>query len=80
MKFEVTWLGHSTRRIETVEAKILLDSFIGDEPAAKVASTSVSPTHIFISLGHYDHLGLAVEIARGSETAVNSVLRLDGNV
>ena len=57
MTIEVTWLGHSTWWIETGEAKILLDPFIGDNPAVNVASTSVNPTHILISHGHYDHIG-----------------------
>ena len=57
MTIEVTWLGHSTSWIETGEAKILLDSFIGDNPAANVASTSVNLTNMLISDGHYDDTG-----------------------
>ncbi len=68
MTIEVTWLGHSTWWIETGEAKILSDPFIGDNPAAKVASTSLIPTHILISHGHYDHMadaakGIGTEVA-----------------
>ena len=72
MTIEVTWLGHSTWWIETGEAKILLDSFIGDNPTANVASTSVYLTNMLISDGHYDHIGDAVEIARRSKAAVIS--------
>ena len=72
MAIEVTWLGHSTWWIETGDAKILLDPFIGDNPSAKVAPTSLNPTHILISHGHYDHLADAVEIARRSNATVIS--------
>lgn len=72
MTIELTWLGHSTWWIETGEAKILLDPFIGDNPAAKVSSTSLNPTHILISHGHFDHISDAVEIARRSKATVIS--------
>ena len=45
MTIEVTWLGHSTWWIETGEAKILLDPFIGDNPAAMWHQrVSIQPT------------------------------------
>lgn len=72
MTIEVTWLGHSTWWIETGETRILLDPFIDDNPAAKVASTSLNPTHILISHGHFDHIADAVEIARRSNAVVLS--------
>lgn len=72
MTIEVTWLGHSTWWIETGETRILLDPFIDDNPAAKVASTSLNPTHILISHGHFDHIAEAVEIARRSNAVVIS--------
>ncbi len=72
MAIEVTWLGHSTWWIESGESKILLDPFIGGNPAANVASTSLNPTHILISHGHYDHIADAVEIARRTNALVIS--------
>lgn len=72
MTIEVTWLGHSTWWIEAGSTKILLDPFIGGNPAAKVESTSLNPTHILISHGHYDHIADAVEIALRSQAIVIS--------
>ena len=72
MTIEVTWLGHSTWWIETEETRILLDPFIDDNPAANVASTSLNPTHILISHGHFDHIADAVEIARRTNAVVLS--------
>lgn len=70
MSIELTWLGHSTWWIKTGEYKILIDPFIGDNPAANVPSTSLEPTHILVSHGHYDHIADAVEIAKRSKAVV----------
>ena len=72
MTIEVTWLGHSTWWIETEETRILLDPFIDDNPAANVVSTSLNPTHILISHGHFDHIADAAEIARRTNAVVLS--------
>ncbi len=72
MAIEVTWLGHSTWWIESGDNKILLDPFIGGNPAAKMASTSLIPTHILISHGHFDHIADAVEIALRTNALVIS--------
>jgi len=70
MSIELTWLGHSSWWIKTGEYKILIDPFIGDNPAANVPSTSLEPTHILVSHGHFDHIADAAEIANRSKAVV----------
>jgi L-ascorbate metabolism protein UlaG (beta-lactamase superfamily) len=70
MSIEITWLGHSTWWIKTGDFAILIDPFIGDNPACKVDATSLRPTHILISHGHFDHIQDAAEIAKLSNAVV----------
>lgn len=70
MSIEITWLGHSTWWIETGDSKILIDPFIADNPAANVPATSLDPTHILISHGHYDHIADAAAIANRAKAIV----------
>jgi L-ascorbate metabolism protein UlaG (beta-lactamase superfamily) len=72
MSIEITWLGHSTWWIKSGDFRILIDPFIGGNPAASVASVSLDPTHILISHGHFDHIADAAEIANRSQAIVVS--------
>jgi L-ascorbate metabolism protein UlaG (beta-lactamase superfamily) len=72
MAIAITWLGHSTWWIECGEDRILLDPFMGDNPACNIEPTSLNPTHILISHGHYDHIADAASIANRSKAIVVS--------
>jgi L-ascorbate metabolism protein UlaG (beta-lactamase superfamily) len=63
MKIEATWLGHSTWMITQGDYRILIDPFVNDNPSAKIRDVDLSPTHICISHGHFDHIADAAAIA-----------------
>lgn len=72
MSIEITWLGHSTWWIKSGQHRILLDPFIGENPACNLDAKSLDPTHILISHGHFDHIADAAEIAKRSKATVIS--------
>ena len=54
---KLTWLSHASWLIETPEARILLDPFFADNPAAQVTAEDFADvTHVLVSHGHYDHV------------------------
>lgn len=63
MAIKLTWLGHATWSIETTAGTILLDPFLGDNPAAAIKSDEVNADLILVSHGHADHISDAAEIA-----------------
>jgi len=61
----IQFLGHSAFYIESKRAKILIDPFLTGNPQAKTTSDAFEALdYIFITHGHRDHIGDAVEIAK----------------
>ncbi|KFB10212.1 metal-dependent hydrolase [Nitratireductor basaltis] len=63
---QVTWYGHSAFRIETGNAKILIDPFLTGNPAwdGGWEEAAEGVTHVLLTHGHNDHVGDAVEILK----------------
>jgi L-ascorbate metabolism protein UlaG (beta-lactamase superfamily) len=72
MELKITWLGHSTWWIEFMEYRLLIDPFLDDNPAATMKAADVTPTHIFVSHGHFDHIADASAIAIRTDAMVFS--------
>ena len=70
MKF--TFLGHGTQQIETDGYTLLVDPFLTGNPQALITAEEVKPAYLFVSHGHGDHLGDAVEIAERTDCTVIS--------
>ncbi|MEJ0013626.1 MAG: metal-dependent hydrolase [Bauldia sp.] len=68
---KLTWYGHSAFRIEYAGAVILLDPFIAN-PTFKgdVKAAYQGATHVLLTHGHGDHVGLTVEIAKATGAVV----------
>ena len=69
---EIRYLGHSAFEIETQGKKILVDPFL-------VASPNYKPegiTDIFVTHGHGDHLGSAIEISRETGAPITAIFEL----
>src|ERR1700724_3165644 len=63
---KLTWLGHSTFRIETPAGKtIIIDPWIMGNPMCPEAEKNVKKADVLLCThGHFDHIGDAVEIAK----------------
>jgi L-ascorbate metabolism protein UlaG (beta-lactamase superfamily) len=63
---QLTWFGHSTFRLETGSASVLIDPFFTGNPSftGDLVAATTGATHILITHGHTDHTGDALEIAR----------------
>ncbi|MGB0854865.1 MAG: metal-dependent hydrolase [Pikeienuella sp.] len=65
----ITWLGHSSFRIEIGDQVLLVDPWLRGNPSfdeARFDEAIAGATHILISHGHGDHSGNAVEIANAT--------------
>ena len=62
---KITWLGHSTFRVETPAAKtILIDPWVSSNPMCPEAEKIVKkPDVLLCTHGHFDHIGDAVDLA-----------------
>jgi L-ascorbate metabolism protein UlaG (beta-lactamase superfamily) len=68
---QLTWLGHATFRITSVNGRTLLvDPWVQNNPACPEAEKEPRPVDaMLITHGHFDHIGDAVEIARAVKPA-----------
>jgi L-ascorbate metabolism protein UlaG (beta-lactamase superfamily) len=64
MSCKVTWLGHSALSIESEGYKILVDPFLTDNPSASVSPEKLEADFIWLSHGHFDHIGDTEAIAK----------------
>ena len=75
---KLTWLGHSTFRIETPEGKTLyVDPWIAGNPMCPEAEKNVKKADVLICThGHFDHIGDAVEVAKKHNPIVVGIYEL----
>ena len=69
---QITYLGHSAFELETNGHKILIDPFL-------IMSPNYNPlgvTDIFVTHGHGDHLGNAVEISKNVGAKITAIFEL----
>lgn len=69
---KITYLGHSCFEIETNGKKILIDPFL-------IMSPNYLPegiTDIFVTHGHSDHLGSAIEISKQTGAKITAIFEL----
>ena len=69
---KITYLGHSCFEIETSNKKILIDPFLVMSPNYKPQNIS----DIFVTHGHGDHLGSAIEISKNNNTTITAIFEL----
>ena len=76
---QVTWLGHSSFRIEIGDQILLIDPWLTDNPMFeghdKTAATS-GATHILLTHGHGDHSGDSLAIARDLDIPIVGIYDL----
>ena len=76
MAIELYYIGHSAFFIKKDETGILIDPFIKHNPLAKVTFPMESVKYIFVTHGHSDHLGDAIEISKTTNAPIFAVHEL----
>lgn len=69
---QITYLGHSAFEIESNGKKLLIDPFLVMSPNYNPAGV----TDIFVTHGHGDHLGSAIEISQKTGATVTAIFEL----
>ena len=64
MRMKLTYHGHSTFLLETAKARVLIDPYFNDNPAAVAKAADIACDFILLSHGHEDHSGDALEISK----------------
>lgn len=76
-KVSLTFFGHAAFQLETEEFRILIDPFISQNPVCPVKLEDIKKVdYIFITHGHGDHVGDAVEIAKKYNSTVVATFEL----
>jgi|SRR3984957_4436828 len=75
---QLTWLGHSTFRVETPGGRtILIDPWVMGNPKCPEAEKKVKKVDVLLCThGHFDHIGDAVEIAKRHNPVVVGIFEL----
>lgn len=78
---KLTWLGHSSFRIETGSSVLLIDPFLTgngvfEGSGMSVEDATAGTTHIALTHGHDDHVGDTVDIAKKTGATVIGVFEL----
>lgn len=69
---KIHYLGHSAFELETSGKKILIDPFL----AAIQSYRPENISNIFVTHGHGDHLGSAIEISKATSAPITAVFEL----
>ena len=78
---KITWLGHSGFKIEIADQCLLIDPFLTGSPVFpqdRKAEASEGVTAIFLSHGHGDHVGDAIDIAKEKSLPIYTMVELAG--
>ena len=70
---ELQFLGHSCFLLHDGTSKVLTDPFLTGNVLAAAAANQVEADFIFVTHGHGDHVGDAVDIAKRTGATVSVV-------
>ena len=79
----ITWLGHSSFRIEIAGAILLIDPWLTGNPMfpiARRAEAIAGATHILLTHGHGDHIGDSIAIAKDLDIEIAGIYDLMGHL
>ena len=70
---KITFLGHAALLVEDINFKALIDPYLTGNPLYKKNRYDIEGvTHIFITHGHRDHVGDALDIANANDALIIS--------
>ena len=77
---ELTFLGHACFVLDDGTSKVLTDPFLTGNPLAAAKAEDVEADMLFVTHGHGDHVGDAVEIAKRTDATVCCTVDLAAGV
>jgi L-ascorbate metabolism protein UlaG (beta-lactamase superfamily) len=80
MAVDVRWLGHAAFELQAGGTTVVVDPFLGGNPAAAVGPDEVQPDVILLTHGHGDHLGDTVDIAKRTGAPVVAIVELASEI
>ena len=66
----LTYFGHSCFLVETSKARLLIDPYLNDNPAAKIKADAITCDYVIVSHGHEDHSADALTIAKRCQAPI----------
>jgi L-ascorbate metabolism protein UlaG (beta-lactamase superfamily) len=73
---DIRFLGHACFELSEGGTRVLIDPFLSQNPVAAARSEEVEPTHLFLTHGHFDHIGDTVDIATRTGAHCVAILEL----
>ncbi|WP_422072220.1 metal-dependent hydrolase [Tranquillimonas rosea] len=80
---KITWLGHSSFRIEIGDQVLLIDPWLGGNPSFpddRKSEATEWATQILLTHGHFDHASEVVDIAKELDVPVVGIFDLMGHL
>ncbi|HPT83852.1 MAG TPA: metal-dependent hydrolase [Limnochordia bacterium] len=66
----IEFLGHACFLLEDAQTRVLIDPFLTGNPLAPIQADQVEVDYILVTHGHHDHVGDAVELAKGTGAVI----------
>jgi len=66
----LTYFGHSCFLVETSQARLLIDPYLNDNPAAKIKADAITCDYVIVSHGHEDHSSDALAISKRCQAPI----------
>lgn len=73
---KVKFLGHACFQLDDGRYKVLVDPFLTGNPSAAERAESVEADYIFVTHGHGDHIGDAIDIAGRTGAVIGTTVDL----
>jgi L-ascorbate metabolism protein UlaG (beta-lactamase superfamily) len=73
---DIRYLGHACFELVEGDTRVLIDPFLSQNPKAAAEPSELEPTHLFLTHGHFDHIGDTVDIAKRTSCQVVAIAEM----